>query len=141
VRRNLFRIGVIALAGLAAEADTVTTRDSRSWNGIVTSIKNGMLELQATFPNNQTRTLQIGGSYIRSIEFNPTTYNAGDIPTMPPQQNGGQLFWTIYLQQIKGQKPQEAPTCMDISVDPQTVGCDGTMYPRKRVVRILIGTE
>jgi hypothetical protein len=138
VRTNIVRIGVIALAGLTAEADTVTTLDSRSWNGVVTSVQGGVLNLQADFPNNPKHPLQFGASYIRSIEFNPTTYNPGDIPTMPQQQKGGQLFWTIYLQPIRGQKPQEAPTCQDISVDPETVGCDGTMYPRKRVVRILI---
>ena len=117
-------------AAWIAEADTVTTRDSSSWNGSAT-ISGGVLKLLATFRNGKL-TLQFGANYVRSIEFNSATYNPGADPTkLLPKPNGAPFSGTIYLQNRTNQK------CGSITVDSGRVSCDGKPIPS--VIRILVG--
>ena len=123
------RIVLIALAAMMSKADTVTTRDSSSWNGSVT-IAGGVLKLMAIFPAGKL-TLQFGANYLRAIEFNTTTYNPGADPTkLLPKPNGGLFRGTIYMLNKTNQK------CANITVDAGHVSCDGKPY--QGVIRILI---
>lgn len=124
------RIVLIMLATLTANADTVTTRDSSSWNGRVT-IAGGILKLMATFPGGKPSTLQFGANYVRAIEFNTTTYNPGADPTkLLPKPSGQPFHGTIYMLNKTSQ------TCGVITVDSPHVACDGK--PIAGVIRILI---
>lgn len=131
VRMSIWKIGVIALATLAAaKADTVTTTDSRSWNGTIT-IQGGVLELQAGFPGGKSVPLQFGADYIRAIEFNATTYNPGALPKLP-QAKSGTLSGTAYT------RDKKANMCRNITVVKTRVNCDGTSLDRQNVLRILV---
>lgn len=113
-----------------AEADTVTARDSSSWNGRIT-ISEGVLKLLANFRTGKL-TLQFGAKYVRSMEFNSTTYNPGADPTrLLPKPNGGSFSGTIYMQNRTNQQ------CEKITVDSGRVSCDGKPIPG--VIRILLG--
>ena len=128
---SIWEIGVIALATLAAaKADTVTTNDSRSWNGTIT-IQGGVLKLQASFPGGKAVPLQFGADYIRAIEFNATTYNPGVLPKLP-RAKSGTLSGTAYT------RDKKANVCRDITVDKTRVNCDGKSLDRQSVMRILV---
>jgi hypothetical protein len=120
---------VILLCSLVAEADTVTTRDSRSWNGHLVQIQSGILTLSAGFPGSQ-KSLQFGPRTLRAIEFNPTTYNPG-VPPNPPRASGGSLSGTVYLRDKTGHR------CENLTIDPQNVKCSVGSWPRQSVARIL----
>jgi hypothetical protein len=137
VRVSALTIGVIALAALAAEADTVTTRDSRSWNGNVTNIQGGILTLNATFPSGVQKLL-FGAGYIRAIEFNRTTYNPGANPLKLLQKpEGRQLRGTVYMRD----KTRPHKCAMDITIDGTHVNCDGQSLDRQNVMGILVDAQ
>jgi hypothetical protein len=137
VRVTTVTIAVITLAVLTAEADTVTTMDSRSWNGKVTSIQGGVLTLNATFPSGM-QPLPFGADYIRAIEFSTTTYNPGANPLkLLPKPDGGQLRGTVYMRD----KTQPHKCATDITVDPTHVNCDGQSLDRQNVMRILVDSH
>lgn len=130
-----WKIGVIAFAALAAKADTVTTSDSRGWNGSVKTIQGGVLTLQARFSNGPA-SVRFGANYIRAIEFNKSTYNPGAAPNLPNPQ-GGTLSGTVYT------KDKKAHTCANITSDSANVTCEGSkpheVLSRQNVLRIMIG--
>jgi hypothetical protein len=127
---STLRMVLFLLAVWIAEADTVTTRDSNSWNGDVT-ISGGVLKLLATFRTGKP-TLQFGANYVRSIEFNSTKYNPGADPTkLLPKPNVGPFSGTIYMQNRTNQK------CGSITVDSHRVSCDGKLIAG--AIRILVG--
>jgi hypothetical protein len=135
VKMNTWKIGVIALAALTAKADTITTRDSRSWNGSVVQIQGGVLQLKAYFASGSPTILQLGANYIRAIEFNATMHNPTAVPNLPPA-TGGNLAGTVYT----GDK--KAHSCTDITIDAESVNCAGKSpekLARQSVMRILIG--
>jgi hypothetical protein len=137
VRVSTLTIGVIALAALTAEADTVTTRDSRSWNGNVTNTQGGILTLNATFPSGM-QTLLFGAAYIRAIEFNTTTYNPGANPLkLLPKPDGGQLRGAVYMRN----KTPPHKCAMDITIDGTHVNCDGQSLDRQNVMRVLVAAQ
>jgi hypothetical protein len=112
-----------------ADADTVTTRDSSSWNGTAT-VSGGIVKLFATFRTGKV-TLQFGANYVRSIDFNSTVYNPGQDPTsLLPKPNGGLFSGTIYLQNKTNQR------CGNITVVSGQVSCDGKSVPG--VIRIVV---
>jgi len=130
VNMRIGRVVLLLLATGMAHADTVNTRDSSSWNGIV-SISGGVLRLAATFRTGRI-TLQFGANYVRSIDFNSATYNPGADPSrLLPRPNGGAFSGTIYLQNRTSQ------TCGSITVDAGRVTCDGK--PAPGVIRIVVG--
>lgn len=124
---------VVLACSAAVHAETVTSSDSRSWNGTIMQMQNGILSLQAKFPGGKTTTLQFGPSTLRSIEFNPNTYNPGAPPTINPG-SGGVLSGTVYLRDKTGNK------CSGIGYDAQkqTVTCSsGGSWPKQNVLRII----
>ena len=131
---GILRFVLITLTAFAVKADTVTTRDSSSWNGTVTRIGNGVLQLNAGFPTGKP-TLSFGANYVRSIEFNTTIYNQGAVPTNLPKANGKPFSGTVY---IKTQPPQH---CTNITMGSGSLLCDGKGLDLKNVVRILIDTQ
>jgi hypothetical protein len=138
VKMNTFRIVLMIVAAWTAKADTVTTRDSSSWNGILT-IQRGVLQLIAAFPSGNV-TLQFGWNYLRSIEFNTAFYNPGADPSaqlakLPKPADA--MPGTVYMSD-KTAAPQ---ACKDITVDSVEVICDGRKLERKGVIRILIGLQ
>ncbi|HKE29547.1 MAG TPA: hypothetical protein VKB88_44660 [Bryobacteraceae bacterium] len=125
------RLALFLLAAWTAEADTVTTRDSSSWNGKV-SISGGILQLSATFRTGKV-TLKFGANYVRSIDFNAAVYNPGADPTaLIPKPTGAPFGGTIYTQNRTTQK------CGTITVGSGIVSCDGKPIPG--VIRILVGS-
>ena len=133
VRVSTGTIVLIAFAAFTAEADNVTTRDSRSWNGDLTTLQGGVVNLNATFPSG-TQVLPFGTDYIRSIDFNTTTYNPGANPIkLLPKPGGGTLLpGTVYM---RDKTPFRK--CGDITVDRTHVNCDNQMLDRAKVLRIL----
>jgi hypothetical protein len=129
VKMTRFVIVLFALAALIGKADTVTTRDSSSWNGNVT-ITNDVLKLVATFRSGPI-TLQFGANYVREIDFNTARYNPGSNPAnLLPKPNGGVFSGTVYTANRTSQK------CGNITVEPGRVWCDGKLVPG--VIRISV---
>jgi hypothetical protein len=128
--RMILRVILSALAASTAVADTVTTRDSSSWNGSVT-IAGGVLSLNATFKTGKL-TLRFGANYVRSVAFNAAAYNPGADPSkLIPKTTGEPFRGTIYMLNKTNKQ------CADVTV--QSAGqvfCDGEKAPD--VVRILI---
>jgi hypothetical protein len=120
---------VVLTCSMAAEADTITSRDSRSWNGQLVQLKNGILTLAANFPAGKT-SLQFGPNTLRGIEFNPTAYNPGAAPKLAPV-NAGSLSGTIYLRDKSGHP------CGNIAIDANNVSCSAGSWPRANVMRII----
>ncbi len=128
---SLFKICAAILAcAMALAADSVTSRDSRSWNGRIVQLQNGVLTLAATFPGGPA-SLQFGPATLRAIEFNPTVFNPGAAPQLG-KVGGGMASGTIYLREDKsGHK------CANIAIDAQNVSCSAGSWPRQNVMRII----
>ena len=122
--------GLVLLCLLVSRADTVTTRDSRSWNGTVKQVGGGVLTLSANFPGS-TIELRFGATALRSLEFNPTNYNPGAPPTLGAP-SGSSINGTVYL---KGDP--NSHVCEGITIDSQTVTCkEHLSWSRRSVSRI-----
>jgi hypothetical protein len=152
VNMRRLRLVLLLLVVSAAEADTVTLRDSSSWNGRVTISVEGVLNLAANFRAGKTITLTFGANWVRSIQFNPTAYNPGSEPTNLPQKPSGGPFpfpGIIYLQD------RTSKDCKSITIDRPdlsrlTVSCDGNPFPDGKpirggkpipVIRIVVNTQ
>ena len=138
---NGLKIGLIVLTASLASADSITTVDSRTWNGTIANVQGGVVTLNAQFPG-QTRALTFGAEYIRSIQFSPTTYNRGAVPS-PPKPKNSKLPGKIYLQKQAG-KSQPPVSCQDIFFDGRLISCAGVKGPgisKQDVVQILIGPQ
>jgi hypothetical protein len=116
VKKRVRAACITFLAALAAQADTVTTKDSRSWNGQA-SIQGGVLTLNASFPKGK-QPLKFPANYVRALELNGTTFNPGAPPSLP-RSNPGRLSGTVYS---KDRTEKEA-TCDDIRLDQANVTC------------------
>jgi len=124
----------ILTCSMACSAETVTTRDSRSWNGKIVQIQSGVLTLNASFPGGQTATLKFGPKMLRAIELNRTTFNPGAVPNLP-KVGGGALSGTIYLRDKSGHK------CANIAMDAQKVTCSAGSWPLPEAVRIIFDPQ
>jgi hypothetical protein len=130
VNMKTLRVVLFLLVVWIADADTVTTRDSSSWNGSAT-ISGGIVRLVALFRTGKV-TLQFGANYVRSIDFNSTVYNPGQDPSsLLPKPTGGLFSGTIYLQNKTNQR------CGDITFASGQVSCDGKAFPG--LIRIVAG--
>jgi hypothetical protein len=116
VSPRVLAIGALVLVPFAV-ADTVTTKDSRSWNGQCV-IQNGVVTLTASFPKG-SQALQFGVGYLRALELNPIKFNPGDRPGNLPKATPSNLSGTIYPRN----KTEKESTCDQISIDPQKVTC------------------
>lgn len=138
------KIGLIVLTASLASADSVTTVDSRTWNGTIASIQGGAVTLNAQF-SSQTRPLNFGAEYIRSIQFGPTTYNAGAVAS-PPKPKSSKLPGKIYFQKQAG-KSRAPLSCQEITFNGRTISCSGNvagkpdLVQKQEVVQILIGPQ
>lgn len=120
----------LLLCSLGSQADTITSRDSRMWNGQLQQLQNGVLTLVASFPRGKV-SLQFGPNTLRTIEFNSTAYNPGVAPTLT-KVTGGALSGTIYLRDKSGHK------CDNITINAQTVSCSAGSWPRANALRIIL---
>ena len=135
MRMSCLKICAVILAcSTAAPAETITSRDSRSWNGQLVQLQNGVLTLAASFPGGKT-SLQFGPNTLRAIEFNPTAYNPGAAPKLAPV-SGGPLSGTIYLREDKS-----GHQCANIAIDANKVSCSAGSWPRQNVLRIIFGAR
>ena len=119
------------LSALALRADTITTRDSRSWNGRVTG-GNGALTLSAGFRPGP-RTLIFPSEYLRIVEFNAATFNPGAPPPSLPPVKGGRLGGTIVFRE----RNRKESGCADIAITGDTVRCGSAAFKRDDVLRII----
>ena len=124
----------ILTCSIVCSAETVTTRDSRSWNGKIVQIQGGVLTLNASFPGGKTATLRFGPKMLRGIEFNRTTFNPGAVPNLPAA-GGGALSGTIYLRDKSGHK------CANIAMDGQKVTCSAGSWPVQEALRIIFDPQ
>jgi hypothetical protein len=122
----------ILACSLAGEADSVTSRDSRSWNGKV-QLQNGVLTLAASFPGGPA-SLQFGPNTLRAIEFNPTTFNPGVAPKLAAV-SGGSLSGTIYL------RDKSRHQCTNIAIDANNITCSTGSWPRQNALRIVFSAQ
>ena len=136
-----WRLVLFLLVVSAAEADTVTGRDSSSWNGLVTISDGGVLKLVANFRTGKAITLTFGANYVRSIQFNPAVYNPASQPpaTLLSQPPSGPFRGTIYMQKGTSQSCEKSITVDRVPSDLSrvTVSCDGGK-PIPNVIRILM---
>ncbi|HEY6344792.1 MAG TPA: hypothetical protein VIY49_25125 [Bryobacteraceae bacterium] len=119
VKRRVGLASITFLTAFAAQADTVTTKDSRSWNGQAT-IDNGIVTLKASFPKNNQPLLRFAADNVRALELNGTQFNPGAPPSLPPPKPGN-LSGTIYL---KGGAEKQV-TCDNIRLDQANLTCTG----------------
>jgi hypothetical protein len=129
VKMRRLRTALFLLAACVAEADTVITGDSSSWNGHAT-VSGGVLKLDAGFRTGNV-TLQFGANYVRSIDFNSTVQPGRRSHQAAPQEKGRSL------QRHGLHTEQNKPEMRNITVDPGRVSCDGK--PILGVIRILVG--
>jgi hypothetical protein len=127
--RTLIVCAAILACALGGSAETVTSRDSRSWNGKIVALQNGILTLSASFPGGQ-KSLQFGPTTLRAVEFNPTTFNPGVAPSLGAV-TGGAVSGTIYLRDKSGHK------CGNIAIDAANVTCSAGSWPRSNTLRII----
>jgi len=130
VKRILVAASAVALAACVAHGDTITAKDSRSWNGRAQT-QNGVLTLQANFPGG-SRTLPFAANYLRAIEFNPTIFNPGAFPNLPTPAPGNPSG-TVYMRD-RSKKPV---ACDGIVVTNETIACRGGNWKRDDVIRII----
>lgn len=123
----------------AAKADTVTLRDSSSWNGRVTISPEGVLKLTGNFRSGKPITLTLGANWVRSIQFNPTVYNPGSDPPaiIQNQQPNGPFHGTIYMQNGPSQTCDTSITVDRPSDGRFTVSCVGSK-PIEKPIRIVV---
>lgn len=134
------RILLIVCAAAAAHADTVTIKNHSSFNGSLT-MSGGVITLQAVFATGGTKMLSIQLSEVDNIGFNSTTFNPGKAPPNPTigsssGSRAGDVDVTVVLR-AGGQRKD----CKLMSIDANAVHCEGKGgdYPRKTVLRILVG--
>jgi len=140
---NISKILLIALTITLAKADTVTTQDSRTWNGTIKTMQYGILTLSAAFPSGSA-ILTFGSDYIRAIEFNTLAYNPGANPVnaLPkPNPNPKTLPGMIYRKLKKTEKPISCQDITAVAADARNIQCGTTSVPRSDVVRILVGPQ
>ena len=138
------KIGLIVLTASLASADSVTTLDSRTWNGTIANIQGGVVTLNAQF-SGQTKPLYFGAEYIRSVQFSPATYNSGAFAS-PPRPKSPKLPGKIYFQKQAG-KARAPLSCQDITFNGRAISCGGTvagkfdLVQKQDVAQILIGPQ
>jgi hypothetical protein len=130
VKSIVVAAGMLILALSIGMADTITAKDSRSWNGHAQT-QNGVLTLQANFPGG-SRTLPFSATYLRAIEFNPTIFNPGAFPNLPAAA-AGNPSGTVYMRD-RSKKPV---ACDGIVVTNETIACRGGNWKRDDVIRII----
>src|SRR5215468_1586367 len=110
---------LLLCVALTLRADTITTRDSRSWNGRAETAKGGGLTLTASFRSG-AQTLTFAADYVRAVEFNSATFNPGAPPASLPAAKTAKLAGTIYFRE---RNRKEAACGGDITISNDLVRC------------------
>jgi hypothetical protein len=154
ILRNAAALSLLTLAPV--NADTVTTADHLSVNGVLTNMSKGTITLEARYASGP-KTLMIPMSMVESIEFNSTAFNPGAPPKAyglgPGDSSAGRpappkQAVAADAIELRGSSGERQP-CKVVSIDEGIVHCEAvaapkekgkpTEYPRRIVLRILVG--
>jgi hypothetical protein len=152
--RSAAVVGLLTLA--SGYADTVTTLDHLSVNGVLSQMSGGTITLEARYSSGpRTRTILM--STVETIEFNSTAFNppapskapgvGPGVPTAPRPALPKQPVVTDAVE-LRGGSGERQP-CKVVSIDENLVHCEPASsgkdkgkaieYPRRNVLRILVG--
>jgi hypothetical protein len=156
-RTNLRNAAVLGLLVLVSGyADTVTTADHLSVNGVLSKLAQGTITLEARYASGP-KTLMIPMNTVENIEFNATAFNPGappkayglgpgDSPAERPAPAKQPLVTDAI--ELRGSNGERQP-CKVVSIDEGTVHCEAGSaakdkgkpmeYPRRIVLRIVVG--
>ena len=146
---------VACLTATPCFADSVTTVDHLTVNGVLTAMSEGKITLEAHYASG-TKTLTILLSNVETIEFNTLAFNPGPPPKTlglgpgtstathpagPAQPTAGDTL------EFRGSNGQRQP-CRLISIDAYKVYCETPTtgkkadkpieFPRQMVLRVLV---
>jgi hypothetical protein len=147
---------IACLTATPCFADSITTIDHLTVNGILTAMSEGKITLEAHYASG-TKTLTIPLNNVETIEFNSVAFNPGPPPkalglgpgtatathlASPPQPAASDTL------EIRGSNGQRQP-CRLISIDADRVYCETPTvgkkkdkpneFPRRIVLRVLVG--
>ena len=152
--RNAAALGLLMLA--SGYADSVTTLDHLSVNGVLTKMAGGTITLEARYAAGP-KTLTIPMSAVETIEFNSVAFNPGAPPKAyglgpgeSPTQRAPAPKPDVAADavELRGGNGERQP-CKVASIDEGVVHCEAAAsgkdkgkpveYPRRTVLRILVG--
>ena len=154
---NSAMMGILLLS--STQADTITTLDHLSVNGVLTKMSDGMITLEARYASDPEKRMirMIPMSSVESIEFNSTAFNPGAPPKaygLGPGNSGtpspGSPKEPIVTDavELRGAKGERQP-CKVISIDENVVHCEAassakdkvkpSQFARRIVLRVLVG--
>jgi hypothetical protein len=150
---NAAALSLLTLA--AVSADTVTTADHLSVNGVLSRMAQGTITIEARYASGP-KTLMIPMSMVESIEFNSIAFNPGAPPKaygLGPGGGGGGGSQSASKQAVATDAVElrgssgERQLCKVASIDEGIVHCEAVAgakgkpaeYPRRIVLRILVG--
>ena len=140
------------LAATLGYADTVTTIDHLSVNGVLKKMTEGTITLEARFGSGP-KTLNIPMAMVESIEFNSVAFNPGAPPqayglgpgaSPAPRPAAPKQTVVTDAVELRGSGGERQP-CKLISIDENLVHCEAkdkgkpSEYSRRIVLRILVG--
>jgi hypothetical protein len=144
------------LAATLGYADTITTIDHLSVNGVLRQMTEGTITLEARFGSGP-KTLNIPMAMVESIEFNSVAFNPGAPPkayglgpgSSPlPRPAAPKQTVVIDAVELRGSGGERQP-CKVVSIDENLVHCEAASsgkdkgkpseYSRRIVLRILVG--
>jgi hypothetical protein len=154
VIRNATALGFLMLG--CGYADSVTTLDHLSVNGVLTKMAGGTITLEARYAAGP-KTLTIPMSAVETIEFNSVAFNPGAPPKAyglgpgeSPAQRAPAPKPAVVADavELRGGNGERQP-CKVASIDEGVVHCEAAAsgkdkgkpveYPRRTVLRILVG--
>jgi hypothetical protein len=127
--------------------DTIVTKENVTINGTVSKMANGEMVIVARYESGE-KTLTIRKTDAESIEFNKVTSNSVAPPKaigLGPPRDGSKSSApaTEPADTIVLKRGQQRRACNLLGFDEETVHCEGKGgdYPRKLVLRIVLGTQ
>jgi hypothetical protein len=154
ILRNAAALGLLSLA--SGHADSITTMDHLTVNGVLSKMAQGTITLEARYASG-SKTLMIPMGMVESIEFNATAFNPGAPPKAyglgpgaSPAERPAQPKQAVVADaiELRGASGEREP-CKVVSIDEGTVHCEAvpaakekgkpTEYPRRMVLRIQVG--
>jgi hypothetical protein len=150
--KNTAVLGLLTAA--SGWADSVTTLDHLSVNGVLTKMSGGTITLEARYAFGP-KTLTIPVSTVEAIEFNSVAFNPGAPPKayglgpgVSPGAPAPKPPVATDAVELRGSNGERQP-CKVASIDEGVVHCEAASsgkdkgkpmeYPRRIVLRILVG--
>ena len=140
-------LAILAVTCSVLRADSVLTRDKATVNGKITKMTDGEITLVARYYSGE-KTLTIKKTDAQIIEFNSTTSNSGPPPKAiglapPLKESNSRVPSPEPADTIVLARGQQRRLCNLIGIDEELVHCEGKAgeYPRKLVLRIVLGTQ